>query len=236
MRSLQDLRIACRMLGRERGFTIVVVLALALGIGANTTVFTLVNAVLFRGLPFPDSNRIVVVQCSQPSEGRDRTGVSYPDYRDWRKQAKSFQGLAAYEFSQMSLSDRTGVPERYIGALMSANSFSLIGAAPVLGRDFTPDDEKSGAPAVAIIGNAIWENRYGRDPHTIGRTVRVNDKPVTIIGVMPKGFRFPVRQDIWTPLIPTPDLEKRDARSLSVFGRLRQDASLSDARAEMALI
>src|SRR5437868_13222908 len=100
MRLLQDLRIACRMLARERGFTLVVVLALALGIGANTTVFTLVNAVLFRGLPFPDSNRIVVVSCSQPSEGRDRVGVSYPDFRDWRTQSKSFQGVAAYQLSQ----------------------------------------------------------------------------------------------------------------------------------------
>lgn len=236
MRLLQDLRIACRMLARDRGFTIVVVLALALGIGANTTVFTLVNAVLFRGLPFPDSNRIVIVSCSQPSEGRDRTGVSYPDFRDWRTQARSFQGLAAYESSQMSLSDRTGVPERYGAALMTANSFSLIGAAPILGRDFTPDDEKSGAPGVAIIGNAIWENRFGRDPHVLGRTVRVNEKPATIVGVMPKGFRFPVQQDLWMPLVRTAELEKRDSRLLSVFGRLAPDVSVTDARAEMALI
>ena len=236
MSLLQDLKFAGRVLAKDRSFTLVVVLALALGIGANTTVFTLVNAVLFRGLPFPDPDRIVVVMCAQPSEGRDRTGVSYPDFRDWLAQAKSFSGLSAYQFSQMNLSDRGGAPERYSAAYMSSNSFALIGATPVVGRDFVAEDEKSGAPLVAIIGYGLWESRYGRDPHIAGRTVRLNERPVTIIGVMPKGFRFPVQQDLWMPLVPTPELQKRDARSLNVFARLRPDASLSDARAEMSLI
>ncbi|MDQ2950431.1 MAG: ABC transporter permease, partial [Acidobacteriota bacterium] len=207
---------------------------------ANTTVFTLVNAVLFRGLPFPDPDRIVVVTCSQPSEGRERVQVSYPDFRDWKAQSKSFQGLAAYDFLQMSLSDRTDVPERYIGAAMTANSFSLIGAAPVLGRDFTREDEKPGTTGVAIIGYRLWENRYGRDPNILGRQVRLNEKPVTIIGVMPKGFRFPLNHDVWTTLNTTPaanpGIQKRDNRSLQVYGRLKPDVSLTDARAEMALI
>src|SRR5947209_993606 len=236
MQLMRDLRFACRSLAKDRGFTTIVVLALALGIGANTTVFTLVNAVLFRGLPFPDADRIVVVTCSQPSEGRDRVGVSYPDFRDWKTQARSFHGLAAYQFSQMSLSDRSGVPERYSGAMVTANSFSLIGAAPILGRDFNPDDEKPGAPEVAILGNAIWEGRYGRDPNILGRSVRLNEKPVTIIGVMPKGFRFPVEQDLWTALRASEEREKRDSRSLNVYARLTPRASLTDARAEMALI
>ena len=236
----QDLRFAYRTLAKDRGFTIVVVLALALGSGANTTVFTLVNAVLFRGLPFPDPDPIVVVTCSQPSEGRDRVQVSYPDFRDWKAQSKSFQGLAAYDFLSMSLSDRTDVPERYIGAAMTANSLSLIGAAPFLGRDFIPDDEKPGATGVAIIGYRLWENRYGRDPNILGRQVRLNEKPVTIIGVMPKGFRFPLNHDVWTTLKTTPEanpgIQKRDNRSLQVYGRLKPDVSLTDARAEMALI
>ena len=236
MQVSQDLRYACRTLAKDRGFTLVVVLALALGIGANTTVFTLVNAVLFRGLPFPNPDQIVVVNCSQPSEGRPRVGVSYPDFRDWRAQSKSFQGLAAYDFIPMSLSDRTDVPERYIGAPMTANSFSLIGAVPVLGRNFTPEDEKPGAPGVAIIGYRIWENRYGKDPAILGRQVRLNEKPVTIVGVMPKGFQFPLRQDVWTILTVTPATEKRDSRWLQVYGRLKPEASLTDARAEMALI
>ncbi|MGI8744706.1 MAG: ABC transporter permease [Bryobacteraceae bacterium] len=231
-----DLRFACRTLAKDRGFTIVVVLALALGIGANTTVFTLVNAVLFRGLPLPDSSRIVVIPCAQPSQGRERVGVSYPDFRDWRAQSKSFLGIAACQFSQINLSDRRGVPERYSGGRITANTFSLIGATPVLGRDFMQADEKPGAPDVVILGNGIWENRYGRDPNILGSTVRVNEKPTAIIGVMPKGFKFPLSQDLWTPLVPAAELEKRDFRSLYAFARLTPEASLGDARAEMAIV
>ncbi len=236
MSLMQDLRFGGRMFIKNPGFTAVVVVALALGIGANTTVFTLVNAVLFKGLPFHDADRVMYLYCNNPSRGDDHSGVSYPDFRDLRAQAKSFQDLAAISMMTANLSDGSNVPERYLAARMSVNSFSLIGQPVSLGRDFAPGEDRPDAQPVAIIGYSVWRDRYSSDARILGRTVRINDVATTIIGVMPKGMKFPLNQDLWIPLIPTKGEDKRDARGFGVFGRLAHGVTLTQARAEIDLL
>jgi putative ABC transport system permease protein len=232
----QDVKFGIRMLLREPGFTALMVVALALGIGVNTTVFTLVNAVLFRGLPVDQPDRVMYLSTNNHSKNQTDIRVSYPDFRDWREQSKSFQELAAFSGTAVVITDDTSAPERYSGTLLTANAFSLIGQKPVLGRDFMPGEDRVGAPAVCILGHSVWESRYGLNPDILGKSIRINDVPTTIVGVMPKGMKFPVNSDIWTPLVPTADFEKRDWRELQVFGRLTGSATLAQARTEIESI
>jgi len=233
MSFFEDLRFAGRMLTKDPKFTAVVVLALALGIGANTTVFTLVNAVLFRGLPFERADRIMHISSTRVARGDNRLGVSYPDFKDWKAQTKTFQNLGAFSLETINLSDQGNVPERYSGGRITANTFSLLGQKPMLGRDFLPDEDKPGTATVVILGHGVWKTRYGKDPGIIGRAIRVNDIPATVIGVMPEGMKFPLNEDLWLPLIPVGPWEKRDAHDLNVFGRLKDGATLAGARAEI---
>jgi hypothetical protein len=221
------------MLAKDPGFTAVVVITLALAIGANTTVFTLVNAVLLKGLPLERADQVMALSSTNLSKGRNRMGVSYPDFADWRAHTRKFQGLAAATFQSMTLNDRGGVPENYTGARMTANSFSLIGQKPLIGRDFSPGEDQRTAAPVAILGYSIWKNRYGSDPTILGRTVRINEVATTVIGVMPNEMRFPQNQDLWLPLVPTGNWEKRDSHGLNVFGRLADGATLKEAQTEM---
>jgi putative ABC transport system permease protein len=237
MTLLQDLKFAVRLLIKDRWFTAVAVIALALGIGVNATVFTFVNAVLIRGLPFNDPDRILVVG-TRDGRARDR-GVSHLDFVDWRAATRTFSGLAAYSGQTMNISDEGRAPERYQGPYQSANAFSLVGQQPLIGRDFLPEDDRPGAAAVVILGNGVWKNRYGGDPTVLGRTIKVNETPATVIGVMPEGFKFPTGADLWMPLSQTPQLleQKRDARNtLDVFGRLADGVTLAQAQAEMNTI
>jgi putative ABC transport system permease protein len=233
MNLLQDVRFGFRMLAKDPAFTAVVVITLALCIGANTTVFTLVNAVLFKGLPFERADRVMALSGTNISKGRNRMGVSYPDFIDWRTHTRKFQGLAASINPSMTLSDRGGVPENYAGARVSANCFSLIGQRPLIGRDFFPDEDKRTAAPVVILGYSIWKNRYGGDPGILGRTIRIDEVATTVIGVMPDGMKFPQDEDLWLPLVPTGNWEKRDFHALKVFGRLADGATLAEAQTEM---
>jgi predicted permease len=233
MSFFEDLRFGARMLTKDPKFTAVVVLALALGIGANTTVFTLVNAVLFRGLPFEQPDRIMHVSSTRLTRGNNNMGVSYPDFKDWKAQTKTFQDLGAFSLETINLSDQGNVPERYSGGRLTANTFALIGQKPMLGRDFLPDEDKPGSATVVILGHGIWKTRYGKDPGIIGRPIRVNDIPATVIGVMPEGMKFPLNEDLWMPLIPAGPEEKRDAHEFNVFGRLKDGATLAGARVEI---
>ena len=241
MRSLwQDLRYAFRTLGRSKGFTAVAVLTLTLGIGANAVVFAIANTTLFKGFPFDKNDRIVYMGTRDLS----RTGpyysdygpVSYPDFRDWRAQAKSFVDMAAVTFQQTSLSDSDGLPETIRGAQITGNGFQLIGERPLIGRAFTSADDAIGAPAVVMIGYGLWERRYGREPSIIGSSIRLNGIPTTVIGVMPRGFSFPFNGEMWLPLVPRPDFEKRESRNFVVFARLVDGVTLQSARAEMDAI
>jgi predicted permease len=236
MSILQDVKFGVRMLAREPGVTTVMVTALALGIGVNTTVFTLVNAVLFRGLPFDRADRIFYLSTNHHAKNRTDQGLSYPELRDWRSQAKSFQGLGGWSQRGFTIADDAGAPERYAGALMTVNAYPLLGQKTLIGRDFLPEEERPGAAPVCILGYSIWESRYGRRPEILGKTIRINGTAATIVGVMPKGMKFPMNADLWMPLTATAEFEKRDSRGISAFGRLADGATPSQARAELDAI
>ena len=232
----QDVRYAARVFRQQPSFAVTAVLTLALGIGVNTTVFTFVNAVLIRGLPFDEPDRIVSLGTR---DARDRDGgVSFKDYEDWRGSARSFAGLAAFGTTVMNVSDGGRTPERYSGPYISANAFALIGQRPRLGRDFTADDDRPGAEPVVILGHGVWRTRYGSDPAIVGRTIKVNEVLSTVVGVMPEGFKFPVDADLWVPLALLPNLAdvKRDVRYLQVFGRLAAGVRGAQAGEELEAI
>ena len=230
----QDVQFACRLLIKDKWFTLVAVVALALGIGVNATVFTFVNAVLIRGLPFDEPDRILALG-SEDIVRKRNIGVSYLDFKDWRDATKTFAGLGAYTGNTMNVSDEGRAPERYSGTYISANGFKLMGQSLLLGRDFLPEEDRPGTGAVVILGNGVWKNRYGSDATIVGRTIRVNDTPSVVVGVMPDGFKFPQNADLWQPLGAIIDLDKqlRNSRGLEVFGRLAPAASQEQAQAEM---
>ena len=230
----EDLRFAGRLLIKDKWFSLVAVVALALGIGVNATVFTFVNAVLIRGLPIADPDRTMAVDSFDRVRNRGN-GVSYLDYRDWRDSTRTFDAFGAYSGTLANLSDEGQPPERYNGAYISANTFSVLGARPVIGRDFVAADDVRGAPSVALIGYKVWINRYGSNQSVIGRNVRINDNPTTIIGVLPEGFQFPFNTDVWLPLQQMNGLEeqKRNSRPLLAFGHLAPGVTREQAQSEM---
>ena len=233
----QDLQFAVRLLVKDKWFTLVAAMALSFGIGVNATVFTLVNAVLIRGLPFEHPEQIMAL--SSRDTVRDRLmGVSYLDFTDWSATSKTFTSLAAMSGSTMNVSDDKLAPERLLGGLVSSNTFKLLGKAPILGRDFLADDDRPGAPVVVMLGHGVWKTRYGSDPGIVGRIIRVNDASSVVIGVMPEGFKFPMNADLWQPLaaIPTLSTQQRNARNFQVIGRLADGASKDQAQAELTTI
>jgi len=232
MSLLHDLRFALRLIVKDRWFTAVAVAALALGIGANATVFTLVNAVLIRGLPFKDSSQLYMLGVRRATDSRGGD-LSYPDYQDWRAQSRTFAGIAGFSRGGMSLADDRGVPEQARGAYLTSNAFQVLGQQPLLGRDFRPEDDRKGAERVVMLGHGIWKNRYGADPAVLGRVLRVNGQAATIIGVMPEGMMFPTDSALWMPFIPTENQEKRENRSIAVFGRMKPESTRAEAQAEM---
>ena len=234
MTFLQDLRFAARMLLKDRWFTVVAATALGLGIGVNTTVFTFVNAVLIRGLPFERADEIVYLATRDTTKDEnDSSAASWQEFEDWRDKARSFPALAAFRFQQMNISDPEHPAERASGVAVTANTFSVLRQQPFLGRDFAPGDDAAGAAPVVIIGYSIWKNRYGSDPAVIGRALKINEVAHTIIGIMPEGMRFPTNSDLWRPLQPLTD-ESRRNRFISVFGRLAPGVTWNQAAAEMA--
>jgi putative ABC transport system permease protein len=226
-----DVRYAVRMLRKSPGFTAVAVTMLALGIGINGAVFTITNAVLFKGFPLVHGNdRILYITTSKGF-------IYYPDFEDWRAQAKSFAGMALVRGVPKTLSAQGDSPETHFTAEISIDAFQLLGVRPILGRDFTPSDGKRGAEPVVILHYGLWEKQFGKNPGIIGQTVRLNGIPTTVIGVMPQGFSFPEGQSLWTPVMPTPAALKRDTGyARYVFGRMTDGATIQSARAEMETI
>jgi putative ABC transport system permease protein len=227
---LRDLRFALHVIVKEGWYSAVAILALALGIGVNATVFTLVNAVLIKGLPFKDSSSLYMVS-SQRQSG-NRTGVAYADLQDWRTQTRTFVGLAGFSVNNVNLSDDRAAPQQARGAMVSANTFALLQQQLLAGRDFTADDDRKSAEKVAILGYTLWKTRYTADPGVLGRSLRVDGTPTTIVGVMPENMLFPSDTEIWTPLVPTPTQEARGVRFLQVFGRMRNDVTRAQAQTE----
>ncbi|MFM8534408.1 MAG: ABC transporter permease [Acidimicrobiia bacterium] len=230
----EDLRFAGRLLLKDKWFSLVAAIALALGIGVNATVFTFVNAVLIRGLPIADPDRTMAID-SFNRVRNNGLGVSYLDYRDWKEASKSFDAFGAYNGTTANLSDEGQPPERYNGSHVTANTFAVLGVRPIIGRDFAPDDDTVGAASVALIGHKVWVNRYGSNPSVVGRSVRINEIPTTIIGVVPEGFQFPFNTDVWLPLsqINGLDAQKRNLRPLNLFGRLAPGVTRAQAQSEV---
>lgn len=232
-----DLRFALRLLVKDRWVTLAAVTALSLGIGANAAVFTFVNAVLIRGLPFYEPDRIMSLWVED--ERRRPFNVSERDFEDWQAEARSFSEIAAFLGAPMNVSDEGRPAERFPGSYVTGNLFRLIGQAPTIGRDFTNEDDQPGAEPVVILGHSVWQNRYDSDPSVLGRVIRANSTPVTIIGVMSRDMRFPNNVDIWVPraqLPPETLTGERDRRNLQVIGRLADGVSVEQARVEVASI
>ena len=233
----KDFRFAARLLLKDRSFTVPAVIALALGIGMNGTMFTIVNAMI-RGLPIDRPDRLMSIH-ARDAAGRWRGfGMSYLDFLDFQAGASTFSGLAAFSQSAVTLGEDGRAAERASAAYVSANAFQLLGEKPAIGRDFVPDDDRPGAPAVVMLGGRVWRGRYNADLNIVGRSVRVNGVPSTVIGVMPDGFRFPVVSDVWQPLARLPGLtsQTRDARSLQLLGRLADRTTPAQAQSEVASI
>ena len=233
---LQDLRLAARLLLKQRGFTAALVSALALGIGVNTAVFTIVNGWNLQKLPVDEPDRIMHV-AALDAQGRAR-GVSYLDFLDWQKASRTFSGLAAYAGASFNIAVEGQPADHLGGTFISANAFGLLRQHPILGRDFRPDDDRAGAEPVAIIGHAVWVDQFAAERSVIGRIIRVNGSPATVIGVMPAGFKFPVLSDMWLPLaqMPAPAAQPRDRPVVDVFGRLANDITPGQARTELSTI
>jgi putative ABC transport system permease protein len=231
----QDVQYGIRMLVKNPGFTVVSVLALALGIGANTAIFSVVNAVLLRPLPYRDPDRLVFVLRTQPPIMRGP--ISRPDFFEWQTQQKVFQEIAAYYTESYNL---TGVEEaeRIAGVRVTESFFSLFGIAPAHGRFFLPaeaqaGDNSSGGGRVAVISYGMWQREFGADPQLVGRTISLNGEAYTVVGVAPPGFGFPRRSEIWTPAILGEAKTERGSNYLLVIGRLKDGVTVSQAQAQM---
>jgi putative ABC transport system permease protein len=234
---IQDLRFAGRMWRKSPGFTLFAVCGLALAIGANTAVFTFVNAVLFRNLPFRGSDRIVYLATFETPPGPEPLqAVSYLEYLDYKERLQSFEGLAACQVAAGNLSDNANFPERYFGVRVTANGLSVIGHKPMLGRDLEPADMQAGAPPVVILSYRLWERRYNKDGSVIGKTVLIDEIPVTVVGVTAPGVMLPLDNDLWLPLAVPPAGSSREVRDLLAFGRLAGGVGIGQASAEAATV
>jgi putative ABC transport system permease protein len=242
----KDVRHGIRSLLKHPGFTTIAVVTLALGIGANTAMFSVINAVLLRPLPYHEPDRLVTIWEEMPQRGMYEIPVSFANLRDWVDQTQTFDQISAYTFTNLNLSG-VGEPARLGAVRSSANLFSLVGAAPLLGRLFLPEEDKEGANRVVILGHALWQSRFGSDSAIIGRSLTLDNQKHTVVGVMPSGFQFPVGFgylgkvlndpiDLYVPLAATGKELGRGHYSFFAMGRLKPGITIDQARAEMTTI
>ena len=235
---LQDFRYAFRKLVQEPAFTVIAVLTLALGIGANTAIFSVVNAVLLRPLPYPEPERLVYLN---ETTGGTNTAIALPNYIDWRNDAKSFEHLAISRLESRNLSGIPGrEPERVSVAFVTANFFNVIGLNPQLGRTFTEDEDKPGAPALVVLSDRLWDRVFNRSPEILGSTVHFHGTPVTVVGVMPREMDSPHGVDAWFSLMrrsANPGWQNRANHPMFYgWGRLKKGVSVEQARSEIKTI
>jgi putative ABC transport system permease protein len=234
----RDLLYGGRMLRRSPAFTSIAVVTLALGIGANTAIFSIVNAVLLHPLPYPNPRQLVIAWETDSNRHITRGTAPPADFLDWRSQNQSFQGMAAYQSWFFSLTG-SGDPEQVRGVRVSPGFFSMLGVKPQLGRRFRPDEEQPGHDRVVILSYQLWMQHFGGDPQIIGRTVTIDDELYAVVGVLPPRFNllgFGASLDLWMPLSFEPDEIRRDNPSLIVFGRLKDGTSLAQANADLGTI
>ncbi len=233
---LKDLQYAIRTLLKRPGFAAAAVVTLALGIGASTAIFTVVDAALIRGLPYKAPERLYHVWESTPQKEFAQREFSYPDYQDYL-QNQVFEGLAAYTGGGGIMSGR-GEPERVFSPSASANFFQVLGVDPILGRTFQPGDDKPGTPPVTVLTYAMWQRRFGGDPSIIGQSLTINGTAYTVVGVLPASFQFALRNaDLWRPYQPTPNqLTRRFMHGTNLIGRLKPGVSEAQALSELSVI
>jgi putative ABC transport system permease protein len=229
----QDLRYAVRTLVQNPGFAALAVLCLALGIGVNATIFSVLDGVLLQPYPYADADRIVVLNSTNPRRGINRSGVSWLDFRDWRDQNTTIAAMVAFSGRSLTISDGTADPERFLGSAVTWTLFGFLGTPPALGRDFGPDDDRPGAEPVVMLSDDVWRRRYNSDPGIIGRSVSVNGRPHTVIGVMPPRFMFPETQRLWVPLASFVEKSPRTARNMQVFAKLKPGVTIDQATTDL---
>jgi putative ABC transport system permease protein len=234
----QDLRYGVRMLLKNPGFTLIAVLTLGLGIGANTAIFSAVNGVLLSSLPYPNPEQLAMVWCDNKRQGIPDDITSYPNFVDWRDRNKTFQGMAGVTNGKNNLTG-TGEPEEISDANVSINFFQLIGVNPILGRVFTTEEEQPGRGRVVVLSYSLWQRRFGGDPAILNKTITLNDTPYLVVGIMPPGFQFPEKTEIWGPLTVDDGMKSDRARFgffLPVVGRLKPGVTRNQAQADLEVV
>jgi putative ABC transport system permease protein len=246
---LQDTRYGARVLRKSTGLTSVAVLSLALGIGAISTIFSFVNGIMLRPLPYHEPERLVKLDESALKRGMPSMSVSFPNFLDWREQNHSFEDIACYTTGGFAIgaSGGSGVvgggpatgaaePEQLSGAFVTQGTFEILGVAPILGRTFTADEDRPDHDLVVILSYGLWQRRFGADPNILGQTVLLNNRPRVVIGVMPNGFQFPEIAEAWGPMALTPKEFTRTDHGLDSIARLKPGVTLEQAQAEMITI
>lgn len=236
-----DVGYAVRMMRKNLGFTLIAILTLALGIGANTAIFSVVHAVLLRRLPYPDGQQLIFVKQQEPKLGVVDLGFSVQEINDYRSQNRTLSGLVEYHGMAFTLFGH-GDPDRVRTGVVSHDYFDLFGIKPLLGRTFLPDDDKLGAPAVLVLSFEYWKTRFGSDPDIVGKTFEMNDRVHTVVGVLPPVPQYPNENDVYMPTSACPwrsnkaHLEMRDMRMMEVFGRMKPGVTVAQANADMSSI
>jgi len=228
----RDIRYAARSLVHDAGVSTIVILCLSLGIGVNATLFSVIDGVLIQPLPFAEPDRLLILDESFERGGIREAGVSYPDLVDFKERTTAFAAIVATSGRTMAITE--GIePERFQGAAITWDMFPILGVAPILGRHFNAEDDRPGAEPVVMLSHEVWQRRYQGDPSLVGRSVSVNGRPHTVIGIMPPKFNFPEDQKIWVALGPLAINDERTARSLFAFGRLKPGADIMQAREDL---
>ncbi len=230
---LQDLRYGARMLLKSPGFTLIAVITLALGIGANTAIFSVVNAVLLRPLPFKDPDRVMMVWERRANSGEANTTISGHEFVAWREQSNAFERMAIIRGGDFTLTGN-GEPEAIIAEQVSAEFFSVLGAPPLLGRAFTPGEDQAGHNNIVVLNQKLWQRSFGSDPEVVGKTTTLSDRPYTVVGVMPA--LYPNSPDLWLPIDLADEVIKVGKHSSLVIGCLKQGVGIEQAQAEMTRV
>src|SRR5437868_8803531 len=238
---IQDLRYGLRLLLKRPGFTFIAVITLALGIGANTAIFSVVDAVLLRPLPYPQAERLIFLWSTMIGQGVPTSGSAMPDYREWRDHNDTLEGLGGYYYGDFSLSSGGTEPERVQGAFITPNLFDVMRVSPALGRGFTPDEDQYGQHRVVLLSYGLWQRRFGGDTGVIGREIKVGGEGFTVVGVMPKGMPFFDNQpevELWRPIafVSGDSFDTRGNHFVTLVGRLKPGATAAQAQDEMSAI
>jgi len=237
MTLFQDLQFAIRTLRKNPGFTLAAVLALGLGVGANSAMFSVIDGVLLRPLPFPRPEQVVNIWETNLKRNLPKMSVAPGNYYDWRAQNHVLADLGAYQQSTFNLASNENEPERYIGAVCDRGFFAALDISPALGRVFTDDEDQPGRDSVVVLGNGIWKQRFGADQKIIGQKLILDGRPRTVIGVMPEGFQYPPQATMWAPFaLDNPNKVRRDFHRFRVIGRLKSGVTLEQGRAEFETI